>query len=75
MSEKRKIEKGEESGGESLCINNRKKINAAQTDSFSSTKIVENSNFPEFGFYNCPHELLLIIFKHLNHKEICQMAR
>lgn len=27
------------------------------------------------GFANCPHELLLIIFRYMSIREICQMAR
>lgn len=27
------------------------------------------------GFSNCPHEILLTIFKYMNIREVCQMAR
>lgn len=30
---------------------------------------------PTRGFSNCPHEVLLIIFKQLNIREVCHMAR
>ncbi len=29
----------------------------------------------EYSFSNLPHEILLMIFKRLNMKEICKMAR
>ena len=35
----------------------------------------QERNEPIRGFSQCPHEILLMIFKYLNIREVCQMAR
>lgn len=51
----------------------KRKLEKTVSTELKRLKKDEISN--NLSFSNCPHEILLLIFKYLNIREICQMAR
>ena len=48
---------------------------ANNSNALKKVKELENETSSVLGFSNCPHEILLTIFKYMNIREVCQMAR